>query len=316
MATLALTTTEILKAVGMVAGISRNPADHDAQTQEDIRAMIRAGMRSFFNPVTADGQVHTWRFLERPWIADGETPYATGTVTIASGTVTLTGGTWPTWAADGMLVVGGQAYAVTARTSGTVLTIAQQGAAETDADYSLYRWRYGLPSDFAEFIGGVVFQRDNYGKPLRPVTDPEARLRWATNFRIDDPMVYAVQSGGADDASAWYVEVWPSLPAASSITGTYRSTPEDQLDASDLTEDSVIHIDAVHAGTLLASICAATEEYYFGQPGVQAAKYQRLLLASIAHDRATQGPIGVSRDPRINARAYSLLYHNPTYDTI
>lgn len=314
MATLALTTDEILQAIGLVAGISRNPADHDAQTQSDIRAMIRAGMRSFFNPLTADGQVHTWRFLERPFVAGGETPYVTGTVTVASGTVTLTGGTWPAWAADGMLVVGGQAYVVSGRTSDSVLTLGQLGVSETAAAFTLYRWRYPLPADFAEFIGGVVYQRQNYGKPLRPVTDSEVRLRWATNFRLDDPLAYAVQACDSNDTTGWYVHVWPNLPAAASIAGVYRSAPEDELDADDLTDTSVIHIESVHAGTLLAAICAATEEYYFGQPGVQAAKYDRLLRASIAHDRATQGPVGIATDPRIDQRAYALFNHTPIYN--
>lgn len=49
--------------------------------------------------------------------------YSTGTIGIASGVVTLTGGTFPEWAPDGNIVVGGSTYSVNTRNSGTELTL-------------------------------------------------------------------------------------------------------------------------------------------------------------------------------------------------
>jgi hypothetical protein len=49
--------------------------------------------------------------------------YTTGTIEVVNGVATLTGGTWPSDAADKILVVGGSNYAVSTRDSGTQLTL-------------------------------------------------------------------------------------------------------------------------------------------------------------------------------------------------
>ncbi|MDA1013526.1 MAG: hypothetical protein O3A00_03615, partial [Planctomycetota bacterium] len=49
--------------------------------------------------------------------------FFTGSVEVASGVVTLTGGTFPSWAADGEVVVGGKSYTVKTRDSDTQVTL-------------------------------------------------------------------------------------------------------------------------------------------------------------------------------------------------
>ncbi len=319
MASLALSTDEILRAVALVAGLDRDPGEWDAQTQTDVRQMIRSGMREFYHPIDpASGMAHAWRFLERPFVhaAPSDDGYSTGTVTVAGGTVTLAGGTWPTWAEDGILSVDGQQVYVTDRTSDTVLAINHAGlAAAGGSPFTIFRWRVALPSDFGEFIGGVVYSRGmNRGRPLPGVVDSTIRLRYATNFGRGETRMYAVQAGGGTDAAPWFIEWWPTMDAESVIAGTYRALPADLLDDDNLLTDAAAEqIGPMHSGTLLAAILAQTEAFYNDRPGVHTQRFQSLLAASIKHDRATAGPTFADVPDGVNLRRLSLFKHVPDY---
>jgi hypothetical protein len=317
--TLQLTNDELLKAMCLVAGINRNPAGLDATTENDFRAMIRAGLRKFFSPPPIDGGIHQWRFLDRQFFAAYQAPYDTGTVTISGGTVTLDSGTWPTWAADGLLRVDGHSLFVTARTSDTVITISNTGLAEAaGTEYTLYRWRYPMPSDFGELIGRVVYAHPNCGRMLRGVMDTEIRLRYAANFQTGSTRMYAVVPGGdstADDDD-WYFTFWPTFDADASGSAPYRAVPSDNLDSDDLlVGPAVIQADAVHAQTMLAAILCAVEEYYNTDYG-WGERFMERLKTSIAHDRHTAGPVDFSGQPGVDQRRLSLLFHEPTYNDL
>lgn len=321
MANLALTTDEILRGLCLVAGVDRDPAGLDATTQADFRICIRNGMRDFLNAaLDSNGNAHTWRFLEREFNFSAEAAYSTGTVTIADGTVTLAGGTWPAWAADGVLNVDGQRVFVTNRTSGTVLTIDNDGlAAAALTTYTLYHYRTTIAADFAEFVGGVLYNRPNHSRILRPVTDTELRLRHGANFRTGDVAVYALipNATTASGATTWKIAFWPTFDAEAYVKAVYRSMPLDNLDDADLTTDSeFVQIEAAHANTLQAAILAAGEEFFTERPGIHSQRYQRLLAASIKHDLATAGPVEVDPQSGLDARRLSLLYHTPEYDAI
>lgn len=318
MATLALTTTEVLQAMALVAGIDRDVTALDADTTQDFRLCIRNGLRNFFHPINPQtGMAHLWRFLERPYThaVPSDNGYATGTVTISNGTITLTGGTWPTWAEDGILSVDGQYLYITDRTSGTVLTTAHTGLAVTDAEFVLYEWRDGLPSDFGEFVGGVVYsQATGRGRMLVPTTDAQIRLQYAANFRTGETKMYAVQAGGASDVSDTYLEFWPTMDSESVIVGTYRATPADQLHASNLSTDGAVEqAGPMHAQALLEAILAEVELYYRDQPGSHAARFDAMLAASIKHDLATAGPAFGTVPDGADPRKIALFTHTPDY---
>lgn len=312
---LALTNDELLRAMCLVAGVGRDPSTLDAATLSDFRAMIRSGLRSFFNcinPVT--GMAHAWRFLERPFLAPMEASYSTGTVTIANGTATLSGGTWPTWAASGVMVVDGQAVYVTVRTSGTVASISHTGLAVTAGTYAIYKYRYALPADFAEFVGGLVYSKSGYSKPLKSGNDTQIRLNYASNFRTGDVSMYCLQAGNAADTSEWYLEIWPTGAAEDLLAGTYRTVPSDNLDSATLTVGPTVQqAGVVHSGTILEAILASVEQYYNDAPGAHSVKFQELLAMSIKHDLMAAGPIGVDCNEGIDPRDYSLHYHTPIY---
>jgi hypothetical protein len=311
MPNLKLTNLEILQALGMVMGVSRTPSEWDDETKADARMMIRAGLRAFYN---CD---HEWNFLERTFAEPASDAYETGTVAIdGAGVVTLTGGTFPSWAVDGILRVDGHTVYVTTRTDDTHLIISHDGlTVAAGTTYALHRWRVGLPDDFAEFLGGVVYSQANRSKLLRGVmNDTQIRLQYAANFKTGDTSLYSVVAGGDTGAtSQWYLTFWPTMDSEALVTGTYRASPEDGLDATDiLLDDDYVQVGQVHSATILASILAAAEEYYTGQPGAHAAKFRMLLDASIAKDKKSQGPISHA-DPRIDPTRYSLLYHTPDY---
>lgn len=86
-------------------------------------------------------------------------PYSTGTIAVdvTGGAyermVTLTTGTWPTWAAMGTIVIANLPYDVLKRISDTVLVLRSNTCPSEDVaagtSYTLYQWRYDLPTDFA-----------------------------------------------------------------------------------------------------------------------------------------------------------------------
>jgi hypothetical protein len=93
--------------------------------------------------------------------------------------------------------VDGHSLYVTAVNTTTELLVSNTGvAAAAGSEYELYRWRYNLPDDFSEFVGGVVYtEGDSRTTYLRNVVDSEIRLRHAANFRTDDPTMYAIIPG-------------------------------------------------------------------------------------------------------------------------
>lgn len=317
---LELQNSEILRAIGMVAGFSRDATDWTATELGDARAIIRAGLRKFYHPPLVNGAIHQWRFLERQYNIAADAAYSTGTIAVAAGVVTLTGGTFPTWADDGVLRYGGQTYYVASRDSATQVTLAQTGLTVTaGATYEMVRWRWPMPSDFAELIDGVVYSDGaSRSRRLMGANEHTIRLQFSTNWRTQDTTKFAVFAGADTDAADWYMSFYPTLADDSNVYFTYRAQPLDKLDATDLTDEgTTVQVPAAHAETVLAAIMAATEEYYNDEVGgAHGRRFIERLQASIAHDRHTAGPVEFDRDldDRIDRRRYSLLYHVPTYN--
>lgn len=312
MASLALTNSEILRGIALVAGFNRDASEWDDNTLDDARAVIRAGVRKFGHPVP----FHQWRFLERQFVVSGVASYSTGTVAASDGTVTLTGGTWPTWAADGILRVNGQTYWVDARSSDTVLTV-KDAALDVDAStsYEIHRWRYPLPTDFGELIDGCVYSDGTRSRMLQAADEAELRLRYAVNFQPGGPSRFAIYAGSDDDASKWYFGVWSTLDEGGFATVTYRKELADNLDDADLTADgSVVQVESVHAETMLAAIMSAAEEYFHDDPaGPHSQRYERRLAASITHDLHAKGPVMMDLPPGVNSRRAAMFANVPIY---
>jgi hypothetical protein len=91
-----------------------------------------------------------WKWYNRMVTVDLNPPYSTGTISITKGaaTVTLVGGTFPSWAAKGVLVYGGQVYDVSTRDGDTQLTLADNWGRDSISgeSYVLAQYEYALPT--------------------------------------------------------------------------------------------------------------------------------------------------------------------------
>lgn len=103
-----------------------------------------------------------WTWYDRTFLLHCNAPYSTGTIAYdhTGGTyerqLTLTDGTWPTWSIDGTVVIDDKYYEVEQRISDTVITLRESACPSADiassTAYSLDRYRFDLPDDFASVL--------------------------------------------------------------------------------------------------------------------------------------------------------------------
>lgn len=302
-ASFSLDNSEVVRAVLQVMGLGRDAANMDDATEADVRAVIRSGLRRFYFPV-ANGQTYQWRFLESHLSLNVVAVFDDGTVEVSGGTVTLTGGTWPSDMTNYFIRVSGHVLFVTERTddnnvevSNTQLTVA------SGTSYDAYKYRYALPSDFGEFLGGVVYADgdDLDGtRMLAGSSESEIRLRYAvgqgTSVRTTH---YAVTH--TPDASGPTIVLWPVPAPDAFLTGTYLAIPEDNLPADLTTPGSVVQVKPIYAEAVLEAILSAAEEYNNDMHGVHTARFQAAIQTAIMHDKAVGGAYDFSNrvvDPR------------------
>lgn len=144
-------------------------------------------------------------------------PYQTGTIDYdhTGGTnerqVTLAGGIWPTWAAQGTIVISGTPYEVDKRVSNTVITLTSDSNPGADiaagTTYKLYRDNYELPVDYKsgfEFYANDQWHGMAYVHPKH----------WAFHrVRTDStetgtPLIFTVM-GATDSKNRLSIRVYP-----------------------------------------------------------------------------------------------------------
>lgn len=170
---------------------------------------------------------HDWKHLWAIGRVTTNGGYATGTVTfdVTGGAnerqLTLTGGTWPTWAADGYVIVNNVPYEVDARISGTIVTITAATAPPddfTDQTFTILRDQYQLPSDF--LAGDEVVVND-----VGVVLDYMHPRTWVGQRRTasgpGQPLSHTFV-GDAGDPGTLHMAVWPPPDAAYAIDFLYR----------------------------------------------------------------------------------------------
>lgn len=300
MAALSLTNAEIVRAVLQEMGYGRDPADMDAATEADVRHIIRAGLKRFYFPTVGE-YAYQWRWREKHQAVSAVATQATGTLAVAAGTATLTDGTWPADLTDYFIRVSGHVLFVTARTSDTTATLSNtQLAVDAGAEYEASRFRYSLPADFAEWLGGVVYADGNENRLLAGSSEAEIRLRYAVGQgRNSQTTHYAITS--APNADALRILFWPVPEPDAFIQGVYLSVPEDNLPASLLAPGVTVQVAPVYAECVMEAILAAAEAYHGDTVGLHEARFQAALGAAIAHDKAVGGSYDFSHrtsDPR------------------
>lgn len=124
------------KLLRMVGG------EADQETVSDLRMAIRAALRL----VSAE---HSWPYYHDYLNLNTQETYTTGTITYVASTrtVTLAGGTWPSWAAQGSVIIDTFHARVDTVSSSTVLTVRSDDAPVEDfsGDFTIYQYQFTLP---------------------------------------------------------------------------------------------------------------------------------------------------------------------------
>jgi len=283
MADLQLDNAEVVRAVLQQAGLGRTAANMDTATEADVRAIVRSGLRRFYYP-THQGYTYQWRFLESTFAVSAEDKYETGTVEVADGTITLTSGTWPSDITDYYIDVDSHIVFVSSRDSGTEVTTPHtQLAVDSGTSYEAVKYRYSLPSDFGEFLGGVVYQdAGGESRMLINSSEQELRLRYAIGYDLANETTHYAVFGGK-------IYFWPPPQTEAFIQGVYLANPDDSLPADLTVPGSTVQVEGIYAEAALEAILAAAEAYNDDTAGIHEQRFQAALVAAIMHDRAVGG---------------------------
>ena len=284
-------------AVADFLGWGRNSEGTGADwPYEDIRRLadiLKSGVSQVYYPalVASNGEaVHRWSWMRPTLPLVTAKPYSTGTVEVSEGIVTLTGGEWPEWAAQGDLVVRGGAYPVASRDSGTQLTLLDTTAvAPAGEAYSLSRYLYDLPADFASLEGGLTFQPDrSYQRSgISLVSDNALRQRRQFHTHTGLPEVVAIRPKrfASGVGQQWQAALHPTPDQVYNLQGRYRVQPPD-LTSADPRLMGGPEIEEL----VLQSCLAVAEQRYRGESGLQTEVFLAKLRAAIATDAAVSTP--------------------------
>lgn len=165
--------------------------DADPDSVSDIRAAIRQAMRM----VSAE---HAWPYYQDYLHLATVESETTGTIAYVASTrtVTLTGGTWPSWAAQGVVIIDTFHARVDVVSSSTVLTVLSDDAPTDDfsGDFTIYQYQFTLPtneniykvgkiqvdqSNWLDFVAPSLFETD----VRRQYLSTGGRPRWFTISR-------------------------------------------------------------------------------------------------------------------------------------
>jgi hypothetical protein len=294
MASLSLNNSEIVRAVLQTIGAGRTAGNMDPSTEADVRTIIREGLRRFFFPTVGEF-VYQWRWREKHHPISIDALYDTGTITISAGTITLVGGSFPTWLEDGFIRVGGHVLFVTTRTSGTVLVTSNTALTiAVGTAYEAYRFRYSLPSDFAEWLGGVVYADGSDSRNLSGSSEPELRLRYAVGQGTNDQTTHFAISS-TRDADELRISFWPVPQPDAFIQGVYLSIPDDNLPADLTVPGVIVQVAPMYAKAVVEAILAEAENYLGKTGGEHETRFNQALQIAIAHDKSLGGAYDFSR---------------------
>jgi len=287
-ASLSIDNVEIVRKILQIIGAGRDSANMDDATEADVRTIIRDGLRRFFFP-TAGEFTYQWRFLERHHAIPIDAKYETGTIAVSAGTITLTGGTFPTWLEDGFISVDSHVLFVDVRTNGTSATTLNTALAVAAlSTYVAYRYRYTLPSDFGEWLGGVTYADGTDSWLLAKGEESEIRLLYAIGQGQNDRTThYDITT--APEGEDQHIYFWPVPQPDAFINGVYLSVPDDNLDADLTVPTAAVQVTPIYAKALTEAIFAEAENYLGKTGGDHEKRFEKELARAIAHDKAVGG---------------------------
>ncbi len=196
-------------------------------TQEAARDARRAALDAYRELSHA----HRWMYYQARGRVQTVAHYNTGTIAYdhtggsSERLLTLTDGVWPTWAAQGVLLVNDVAYQVAERQSDTLATLdidsnpGQDVAADTA--YYIYQDTYVLPHDFLEME--QLFEAQN--SFWLEYADPGTWLAMQKNRHGPaNPRLYCVR-GAPDYYGCLALSLWPAPDNIYALDFVYHRRP-------------------------------------------------------------------------------------------
>jgi hypothetical protein len=260
-----------------------------------IDPIIKSGLRQFYFPVAlGEKYAHQWSFLRPTTTLTTNAPYSTGTVTIVAGVATLASGTFPSWAADGELIIDGETYSVASRDSGTQVTLDNTSvAASAGTEYQLIAAVYTLPDAFGGLISPLTWQPgQTEWTTLVQTSEQSIRTRRQYVDIVEAPQRFAIRPKTFTAATGQRYELMfdPVPDAAYIFTYTYRVRP-DTLGSAEYPYGGM-----EHSETILASCLSAAELRRNDAHGPFHAQFLERLQASISFDREVGAPATLGCD--------------------
>lgn len=134
-------------------------ADSSAEADRTAKRAIQAAMREVAN-------AHNWAYYYTQGRLNANASYSTGTVTgdVTGGAyenmLTIATGTWPTWAANGTVLISDVQYPVDRRISSTIITLDSTLAPVSDiaasTTFEIFQDAYSMPEDFVAGDNGLA----------------------------------------------------------------------------------------------------------------------------------------------------------------
>ena len=287
MASLSLDNSEIVRSVLQEMGAGRTAANIDAATEADLRQIIRDGLRRFYFPVL-NGAPYQWRWLEKLASFSIVAFYSTGTIAVSGGVVTLTAGSFPDDMTDYFIAVDGHVLFVTVDTDATHVTVSNtQLAVTAGAEYVAYKYRYALPSDFSEWLGGVIYANGSNTRQLVGADESELRLRYAIGQGQNSETTHFVVTS-TPTVGERRIIFWPVPEPDAFVQGVFLSAPLDNLPADLSVPGSTVQCPPAYAEALIEAILAQADAYNQIN-GQHEARFNTAIMAAILHDSASGG---------------------------
>jgi len=288
---LALGYDEIYLEVADTLGYTRDSTKHSSERQDRIAVAIKKGYSDFLRE-------YDWTFLTAYDNLTTTTPYSTGTITVTNddATVTLATGTWPSWAAQGVLVYGGTEYEVASRTDNADIELADafQGTTAAGESYELRRLAYDLPDDFGQPQSFMAYSGE-YGRRELVRTSPAEISRLRTTYTDTSyPDRYAIRPKAfAGTATQTYeLLLFPMSDTVYILRYQYKVVAMQDLDGT-----TSFHYGAQPHSQSIQDCCMAAAKYL----------YKNMSLAAYREDIALACQRSIERDKE---QAPSSLGHN------
>jgi len=302
--TLSLTLADFRVALTDMLGYP-DYASASAAQQAQIDLYIKEGLLQFYNPSVIDPSLHhEWSFLHPIQYLTTNANYSTGTIAIASGVVTGTDTTFPSWAADGNVIVGEKEYTVDTRDSDTQLTLDDTSVTvAAGASYVLTNHDMDLPDDYGGIEGPLTYPDNKGYPPIQIVGEGEIRrLRSSISDTGGHPTMAAVRPKNTTVTSSagqrFEIMLWPDPDAEYQLQYQYTVIPDTLVASS---TDYPLG-GGLHSATIMSSILAVGESKMWHAPQLTTQRdlFLTRLQASIKLDRKKGAPpsLGYNGDAR------------------